>query len=364
MTLDVSIIIPVYNGEAFLKECLESVLNQTGCELEFLCVNDASTDQSAKLLTDFAAQDTRIRILTQDVNHGVSAARNRALHEASGKYALFLDCDDFYPDTGCVSALFHTAESNDALVCGGSFAELEPSGRIRTTFTGKKSGYTFPRAERIFFRDFLFEYGFQRFLFRLDFLQKNHIDFPPCTVFEDPVFLVNALLKANSFFAIPKVVYIHRMRSCGPVFTSRKVREMAKAGIDILRLTAGRPDCVALHEKYLRDFFGDFSEGEKNAAGNLFLNLLLSGDSGFAKTLFRATDAAGGKVLPPLARILDSAGLQIPAEETFFESDAWEHMLRRFIRKQNRENFRRCLKENGWRYTLKLIFTRLSGRAG
>ena len=94
LSVAVSIVIPVYNSEAFLPECLDSVLAQTYPHFEVLCVDDGSTDSSPKILEEYAARDPRIRLFRQ-ANSFAGAARNRGMEHASGKYLLFLDSDDF-----------------------------------------------------------------------------------------------------------------------------------------------------------------------------------------------------------------------------------------------------------------------------
>lgn len=90
----ISVIVPVYNTEQYLERCLRSVLQQTYPYVELICVNDGSTDGSAEILAHAAAQDSRIKVLTQ-TNQGQSAARNVALREATGDYIFFVDADDF-----------------------------------------------------------------------------------------------------------------------------------------------------------------------------------------------------------------------------------------------------------------------------
>ena len=89
-----SIIIPVYNSEKYLEECLNSVLNQTLKDIEIICVNDGSTDNSLKILENIAAQDLRVRIINQE-NKGQGNARNAGLEAANGDYVGFVDSDDF-----------------------------------------------------------------------------------------------------------------------------------------------------------------------------------------------------------------------------------------------------------------------------
>lgn len=90
----ISVIIPVYNTSEYLPRCLDSVRNNTHQELEVLCINDGSRDNSLEVLNAYAAQDSRIRVIDQK-NAGVSAARNRGLDEAAGEYIAFVDSDDW-----------------------------------------------------------------------------------------------------------------------------------------------------------------------------------------------------------------------------------------------------------------------------
>ena len=89
----ISVIIPVYNAEKYIEDCLNSVLNQTFSDFEVICVNDGSTDDSAFILGNFVKKDPRIKVLNQD-NEGVISARNKAISHANGEYIYILDCDD------------------------------------------------------------------------------------------------------------------------------------------------------------------------------------------------------------------------------------------------------------------------------
>lgn len=343
--MDVSVIIPVYNGEAFLRECLDSVLAQTGCDWEILCVNDGSTDGSTAILAEYAKKDARIRVITQE-NRGVSAARNHALAEARGEFVSFLDCDDLYPAPDVLTKLFRAASAVEADICGGSLSEMYPDGRIETKFTGKRAGLAFSHAGWIKFADFAFEYGFQRFLFRRDFLKTHGIAFPPYSIFEDPVFLIRAMIAAGRFYAISDTVYRYRLRDGKKNYTEKQVRELAAAGVDILRLTAQKPEYRALHDKYTRDFFGDFSE--ENAVGSRCLDLLLDGDRALAELLLPDGEE---EPLAPLKKILGK-------RKSLPDGAQWDRLLKRFLLKRKIAGFFRCLKENGPAYT----FRRLCGK--
>ena len=121
----VSVIVPVYNNEPFLRKCLESLIHQTYTALEILIVDDGSTDRSHTILEDYAARDHRIRLITQD-NHGVSHARNTAIVQATGAYMTFVDGDD-YVGIDYINRLVNCAKKNRAgmVVCGLRLVDTE-----------------------------------------------------------------------------------------------------------------------------------------------------------------------------------------------------------------------------------------------
>ena len=89
-----SIIVPVYKVEAYLAECLDSILNQTYTDFEVICVNDCSPDKSGDILASYAQRDSRITIVNHEVNQGLSAARNTGVAHAKGDYIYYIDSDD------------------------------------------------------------------------------------------------------------------------------------------------------------------------------------------------------------------------------------------------------------------------------
>lgn len=114
----VSVIIPVYNAEEYLEQCLNSVINQTLKNIEIICVDDGSTDNSLNILNNYKEKDNRIIILTQQ-NQYAGIARNNGLKIAKGKYLSFLDSDDFF-DLHMLEDMYNKAEKDDSdiVVCG------------------------------------------------------------------------------------------------------------------------------------------------------------------------------------------------------------------------------------------------------
>ena len=120
----VSIIIPVYNVSNYLKTCLESVINQTYKELEIICINDGSTDNSLEILKEYASKDKRIIIIDKK-NAGVSAARNDGIEKSNGEYIFCMDSDD-YIDSDFIEVFYNNAEKNHSdLVVLSTFWNLD-----------------------------------------------------------------------------------------------------------------------------------------------------------------------------------------------------------------------------------------------
>ena len=111
----ISIIVPVYNTEKYLKQCMQSLVNQTYKNIEIIVINDGSTDQSQKILEKYLEKDSRVKIIFQE-NKGISAARNKALELASGRYIMFVDSDDWIELNTCQIVLRELMEHNSDIV--------------------------------------------------------------------------------------------------------------------------------------------------------------------------------------------------------------------------------------------------------
>ena len=113
--LKVSVIMPIYNAAEFLREGLDSLLKQTLNEIEIICVNDGSKDQSLEILREYEKKDSRIKIIDQK-NQGAGAARNNGMHVAQGEYLAFLDSDDFF-EPNMLEEAYNAAHKKDAEIC-------------------------------------------------------------------------------------------------------------------------------------------------------------------------------------------------------------------------------------------------------
>ena len=130
MSIKVSVIIPVYNAEKYLAECIESLLSQTLKECEFIFINDGSKDRSRQVIEDYQKLDNRILLINQE-NQGVSIARNTGLQTAAGEYIGFVDADD-YIEKDMYERLYHSAKQGDCDVVISNF-ESEMEGQVFIT---------------------------------------------------------------------------------------------------------------------------------------------------------------------------------------------------------------------------------------
>lgn len=119
--IKISVIIPIYNVECYLKECLESVINQTLNDIEIICINDGSTDNSLDIVKEYLNKDKRIKLIDK-TNSGYGAACNSGLYAALGKYIAIVEPDDFI-DINMYKDLYELAEKNNADIVKSSFYE-------------------------------------------------------------------------------------------------------------------------------------------------------------------------------------------------------------------------------------------------
>lgn len=205
----VSVIIPVYNVEKYLGECLNTVLGQTLKEIEVICVDDGSTDRSLDLLREFAQKDSRVRVLTQP-NSGSGAARNNAIRHAQGQFIAFMDADDWYPRETTLERLYQCATQNGVLVAGGSIASVNERGDVFEMYTGALAGNRFTKSGVMSYQDYQYDYGYHRFLYHRQMIVDNHIQFPDYRRYQDPPFFIRAMICAGKFYALAEVTYLYR----------------------------------------------------------------------------------------------------------------------------------------------------------
>ena len=200
----VSIVVPVYNTEKYLSDCLESLLAQTEKNIEILAVDDGSSDGSPAVLRRYAANCPQIRIFTQK-NAGPGAARNTALKNARGKYVMFCDSDDMFKPSMCREmAQIMENENVDFAFCDTEeYKKKVQTSHIRKAGMIDISPNNFPEIA----------VGIPCFIFRNDILKKYGIDFPSSFYGEDFAFAAKYIFISRCFYALDKKLYVLRSRN-------------------------------------------------------------------------------------------------------------------------------------------------------
>jgi len=201
----ISVIIPVFNGEKYIRSCIESVLRQNLKDLEILIIDDGSTDQTYSILKHY--DDKRIRVFNQE-NLGSGPSRNKGIDNAKGKYIAFIDSDDIYPNPNSLKLLYDAAEKNNAVICGGSQNKII-NDKINNQID---ENLIFKYNKIVNFKDYQYDYGYQRFIYRTDFIKDLNIYFPNYRRYQDPIFFVKSMVLADEFYAISDVVYLYRSK--------------------------------------------------------------------------------------------------------------------------------------------------------
>lgn len=202
----VSIIVPIFNCSKYFKQCIESALNQTVRDIEIIVVDDCSADCDYKKIIDLY-KDARIKFVRNPTRIGVGPSRNKGIKLSSGDYIAFLDGDDFYPNKNSINLLYTKAKADKLDICGGSLYVIDEDSLI---VDQEVPGQFFKNSGLIKYINYQHDGGFYRFIYKRDFILSNKIFFPKLRRMQDPVFFVNAMIKANSFFAFKDYVYAYR----------------------------------------------------------------------------------------------------------------------------------------------------------
>ena len=212
----VSIVMPVYNAGDLLKESIESAVNQTLKDIEIVCVDDGSTDNSVELLKELSRKYDCIKIYTQE-NEGSGSARNHGLDEATGEYIAFLDADDILVDKNALEVLYDWGVKNNAdLVCGNLKRLSFESEVIPNPNYDAGNYYYFDSLEAIDPQEYGVPWAFYKNIFKRTFLNEHNIRFKDLRRGQDPVFLSQVLANINKVYGAPVDLYAYRFESGKP----------------------------------------------------------------------------------------------------------------------------------------------------
>jgi len=222
----VSIIVAIFNAEKYLREALDSVLNQTLFDIECICVDDCSTDNSLAILNEYAQKDFRIKVFPMDKNSGPGVVRNYGIEKAIGEYIMILDPDDFLELDACELAYNQISKNNNDLVIFDHYTYNN------VTKTKKIYGNKI-----VPFREYLHNSNIELSkinkpyfingwswtqIYKRSFLVKNNIKYPNIYLCEDNSFMVQVFVKSSSVSILDKPIYNYRVDRSGSLTLNSK----------------------------------------------------------------------------------------------------------------------------------------------
>lgn len=227
----ISIIIPIYNTAPYLRQCLDSVCGQTYPHLEIICVDDGSTDNSPAILDEYAARDSRVKLIRQS-NAGVSAARNAGLEAATGEYVTGVDPDDYLELHAYERILSHLDATAD-IVCFGTVMEDEDKQPLQAEWS------RLPAVGRRRAADInllLINDCFWNKLWRRDFLCSIGVSFPVGLRYEDSAFYHMSAPLAKEWFFVDEQLYHYVRHSCSFMNMHHRWQTNCRYKVDILKI--------------------------------------------------------------------------------------------------------------------------------
>ncbi len=256
----ISVIVPVYNAEPYLRKCLDSIRFQTYTNLEVICIDDGSSDNSCAILEEYAGMDERFKVFKQE-NSGVSVARNNGIEAATGEYISFVDSDDWCLLTlyqEFVNTLNKIGQDIDIYVFNSAvfMDDKNDAFPIRAfeladwvKHQSKYTIHTFDDCQKPFTRNM----AVTNKIYRREYLLENNILFPPRLKYEDMAFNIISLLNAKSVLLNDDVLY--RYRVTDRVTLSTEVVEQVFDVFKIVDIIENEISRLGLYESYKYAFF-------------------------------------------------------------------------------------------------------------
>lgn len=211
----ITIIVPVYNVEKYLKECLDSLVSQTIDNIEVICINDGSTDNSKEILEDYQNRYSFVKVINHEKNKGLSAARNTGIKNATGEYILFVDSDDFILHEAC-EKLYKYAKKTDSDVVFYNLTFLNDyengfirNEQIKNDYPGVYRGI---ELFTMYYEDNCAKVESVRQFLRRTFVINNNLFFYEGIIHEDMLYYFNTCKKANRATDLNESLYIYRQR--------------------------------------------------------------------------------------------------------------------------------------------------------
>lgn len=222
----ISVIIPFHNTENYIKESLDSVLNQTFKDIEVICINDKSTDNSLSIVEKYAKKDGRIKIVNLDEKSGQSTARNRAMEIAKGKYISFIDSDDRI-DLDAYEKAYDFINEYDQDMVVFNAKRIDPYKKIIESDLHQKAIPKEKIIETSIYQhnELIYDTCVWNKLIKADFIRKNNFRFIDGRIYEDMLYSMQMYCSSKSVGVLPDVYYYWRIRRIEERSTTQKRTE-------------------------------------------------------------------------------------------------------------------------------------------
>ena len=211
----VSIIVPIYNQENYLRECIESLINQTYTDIEILLIDDGSTDNSLKICKEYQKKDKRIKVITKE-NGGLSSTRNVGLDHVTGDFIMFCDSDDFFAPNTVEKMEKTITKYNDDYSVGNYINCDDDSTLWKKPVFDKKLYPSFELSIKDYDKSFyIMSSSVCNKIFRRSFIEDLNLRFVEGVPAEDAIFTTYCFMKSTSVHYISDIIYMYRQRSAG-----------------------------------------------------------------------------------------------------------------------------------------------------
>ncbi|MFL2098026.1 glycosyltransferase family 2 protein [Marinilactibacillus psychrotolerans] len=234
--MKLSVIVPVYNLENYIEQCIDSILVQTYSDFELLIIDDGSTDRSLSIINDYSKNDNRIRVITKE-NEGISLTRNRGIQEASGDYLYFVDGDDWIHKETLKSHMNLVEQvPNCDLVLGRMSMFFDGETKLKEDEFIVENEVVANKSGKNAFVAIIDEIGFIRLgvrgLFKRKFLLKHKLFFKPHMYSEDVEWMMSCILSAEICASNDNAYYHYRARRPGSLVNTPSI----KKSLDVLNI--------------------------------------------------------------------------------------------------------------------------------
>ncbi|MFL5844410.1 MAG: CDP-glycerol glycerophosphotransferase family protein [Solirubrobacteraceae bacterium] len=297
----ISVVVPVYNVEEYLRECLDSVAAQSFKDLEIVMVDDGSTDGSVAICEEYAARDERFTLVRQP-NGGLGNARNTGARHATGEFLNFLDSDDVLPKHA-LRTLVRSLDKTGSDFATGNVHRFNRGGSSPAPFVAKAFGKSRPATHITKFRGLLVDRIAPNKLFRRSFWDQHGFAFPEGVTHEDIPVILPAHFLAKSVDVIAEPVYLYRLRETGGLSITQRRLE-PKVLLDRLAAVSHVSQFLAKHKRRAKRWY-DASVVAEDL--RYYVNVLPHADDDY-KALFLERvnaflDTISPKAFEPLAAI-------------------------------------------------------------